>query len=122
MAGILVASSTNSVSQTLGPQYLLPAYAAAFLGTTQIKMGRFNIWGSMIAIFLLGTGVIGLQLASGSQICYTDYFNGAALVIAVGGSVFVEKRKGWRQKRRQMRQLNASTLNVRSQPTSPPPS
>jgi hypothetical protein len=46
----------------------------------------------------------------------------AALVIAVGGSVFVEKRKGWRQKRRQMRQLNASTLNVRSQPTSPPPS
>ena len=34
---------------TVGPGYLLPAYAAAFLGSTQFHGGRFNVWGSVIA-------------------------------------------------------------------------
>ncbi|MCU1659432.1 MAG: rbsC [Pseudonocardiales bacterium] len=92
IAGILLASSVNSTNQTLGPSYLLPAYAGAFLGATQIHRGRFNVWGTLLAIFLLGTGVQGLQLV-GAQLWVTDVFNGAALIGAVSVAVTVERRR-----------------------------
>jgi ribose transport system permease protein len=99
IAGVLLASSVNSVSETLGPSYLLPAYAGAFLGATQIKRGRFNIWGTLLAMALLGTGVQGLQLA-GAQLYVTDYFNGAALIGAVSVVVILERRRGRRERKR----------------------
>jgi ribose transport system permease protein len=92
VGGILLASSVNSADQTLGPSYLLPAYAGAFLGATQIKPGRFNIWGTLIAIYLLETGVEGLQLV-GASLWVTDLFNGAALLGAVSVAIVVEKRR-----------------------------
>ena len=45
---------------TAGTPYLLPAFAAAFLGATQLKRGRFNAGGTIIAVLLLGTGLTGL--------------------------------------------------------------
>jgi len=41
-----------------------------------------NVPGTLIAIFLLATGVKGLQLA-GAPAYINDLFNGAALIIAV---------------------------------------
>jgi ribose transport system permease protein len=67
---------------TFGPTLLLPAFAAAFLGSTQLQPGRFNVWGSMLAIFVLATGVEGFQLVSGAQ-WVGDMFNGVALILAV---------------------------------------
>lgn len=87
LAGVLLASKLATATPDLGPGYLLPAFAAAFLGTTQLKPGRFNVWGTLIAIFLLATGVKGLQLA-GAADWVTDLFNGAALIIAVGLSLW----------------------------------
>jgi ribose transport system permease protein len=92
IGGIMLASSVDSSSQTLGPAYLLPSYAGCYLGATQIKPGRFNIWGTLIAIYLLGTGVEGLQL-TGANLWVTDLFNGAALIGAVSVAVTVEKRR-----------------------------
>src|SRR4029078_10851328 len=63
-AGIVLASTLQSGSPAGGPPYLLPAYAAAFLGATQLKHGRFNAWGTIIAVLLLGTGTTGLALAN----------------------------------------------------------
>ncbi len=97
-AGILLAAKVGSVSNEAGPPYLLPAFAACFLGTTQIKLGRFNVWGTMIALYLLATGVKGLQLAGG-QLWVTDLFNGVALVGAVSLAVLSEKRRGARVKK-----------------------
>jgi len=97
VAGILLASSINSANQGLGPAYLLPAYAAAFLGTTQLKLGRFNVWGTLLAIYLLGTGIQGLQLAGG-QLWVTDLFNGVALIGAVSLSLVLQRRRGRREK------------------------
>ena len=54
----------GSGSPTAGTPYLLPAFAAAFLGATQLKHGRFNAGGTIIAVLLLGTGVTGLALAN----------------------------------------------------------
>jgi len=91
-SGVLLSSQLGSVSQTIGPSYLLPAYAACFLGTTQLKPERFNVWGTMIALYLLATGVEGLQLV-GAQLWVTDLFNGAALIGAVSIAVVSERRR-----------------------------
>jgi ribose transport system permease protein len=92
IAGVLVAAEIGEVSPTVGPPYLLPAFAACLLGTTQIKVGRFNVWGTLVAIILLATGVEGVQLAGG-QLWFTDLFNGVALIGAVSVSVWAGKRK-----------------------------
>ena len=63
-AGIVLASTLGSGSPTAGTPYLLPAFAAVFLGATQLKNGRFNAGGTIIAVLLLGTGTTGLALAA----------------------------------------------------------
>jgi ribose transport system permease protein len=83
LAGILVSSRLGTGDPTIGPAYLLPAFSAAFLGSTQFRGGRFNVWGTVVAVYVLAAGVKGLQLA-GAPIWIPDLFNGAALLIAVG--------------------------------------
>jgi len=107
LAGLLVVAKIGSVSPTLGPAYLLPSFAACFLGTTQIKLGRFNVWGSVLAIYLLATGVTGLQLVGG-QAWITDLFNGAALILAVGIAVASQGGQQLKLGRRRNRQRNAT--------------
>lgn len=82
LAGILTAGQLGAEDPTIGPQYLLPAYAAAFLGATTIKPGRFNAWGTVFALYLLATGITGLQLL-GAPFWVEPVFNGSALTIAV---------------------------------------
>jgi len=81
-AGIVLAAELGSASPDVGGPYLLPAFSAVFLGATQVFPGRVNVPGTLIAIFLLATGVKGLQLA-GAPSYINDLFNGAALIIAV---------------------------------------
>jgi ribose transport system permease protein len=69
---------------------LLPAYAAAFLGSTQIRPGYFNPWGTIISVYVLATGVKGLQLA-GAPIWIPDVFNGLALMAAVSLAVIRQR-------------------------------
>jgi ribose transport system permease protein len=81
LAGVLFVSLTGP-SLTFGPTLLLPAFAAVFLGSTQLVQDRFNVWGTLLAIFVLATGVQGLQLVSGVQ-WIGSMFNGVALLGAV---------------------------------------
>ena len=60
LAGVFY-SSLSGPSLTFGSALLLPAFAAAFLGSTQLKPGRFNVWGTVLAVYVLATGVQGLQ-------------------------------------------------------------
>jgi ribose transport system permease protein len=80
--GIVLASTLSSGSPTAGAPYLLPAFAAAFLGATQLKHGRFNAWGTVIAVLLLGTGITGLQLA-GAPPWARDMFVGVVLIASL---------------------------------------
>lgn len=93
IAGVLYASTIGTTNQNDGPPYLLPAFTAAFLGATQIKPGVFNVWGTFIAVYLLGTGVDGLQLVGG-KLWITDVFNGAALIIAVSSALIGDRLRG----------------------------
>lgn len=83
LAGLLITSQISAGDPSIGPGYLLPAIAAAVLGSTQLRGGRYNVWGTVIAAYVLATGVKGLQLA-GAPVWIPDLFNGAALLIAVG--------------------------------------
>ena len=85
LAGVMF-SSLNGPSLNFGGTLLLPAFAAAFLGSTQLTPGRFNVWGTLLAIYVLATGVQGLQLVSGAS-WLSDMFNGVALIIAVALSI-----------------------------------
>lgn len=81
-AGVVLAAKLGTGNPTSGPPYLLPAFSAVFLGATQIKAGRVNVLGTLIAIYLLATGIKGLQLA-GAPVFLNDLFNGLALILAV---------------------------------------
>ena len=94
-AGVILAAQIGSASPDVGGPYLLPAFSAVFLGATQVFPGRVNVPGTLIAIFLLATGVKGLQLA-GAPSYINDLFNGAALIIAVAlaARAYASQRKG----------------------------
>lgn len=81
VGGVLLAAQVGNGSTTTGPGYLLPSIAALFLGATQVRE-RANVLGTIIAIFVLGTGIKGLQLA-GAATWVTDVFNGGVLILAI---------------------------------------
>jgi ribose transport system permease protein len=93
IAGVLYASTIGTTNQNDGPPYLLPAFTAAFLGATMLKPGMFNVWGTIIAVYLLGTGVQGLQLLGG-EVWITYLFNGAALLLAVSSALISDRLRG----------------------------
>jgi ribose transport system permease protein len=86
LAGVLQTATSGSASPDFGPSFLLPAFAACFLGATVIKPGRFNTLGTVVALLLLAVGIDGLQL-SGAPYWVGPVFNGTALLLAVGLSV-----------------------------------
>jgi ribose/xylose/arabinose/galactoside ABC-type transport system permease subunit len=87
LAGLLESSQLSTGDPTIGAGYLLPAISAVFLGSTQFRAGRMNVWGTVVAAYVIATGVKGLQLA-GLPIWIPDLFNGVALLLAVGLATF----------------------------------
>ncbi|MDQ2850556.1 MAG: ABC transporter permease, partial [Actinomycetota bacterium] len=83
LGGLLLTSQLSAGDPTVGPGFLLPVLAAVFFGSTQFRGGRFNIWGTVVAAYVLAVGVKGLQLA-GLPVWIPDLFNGTALLLAVG--------------------------------------
>jgi ribose transport system permease protein len=92
-AGVLLLAQLRLASYDVGPPYLLAAFSAAFLGATQIKAGRVNVLGTLIAVYLLAVGVDGLQLA-GAPVYINTLFGGIALLAAVTLAVVTARRRG----------------------------
>ena len=86
IAGIIFTMRIGATSLDAGTPYLLPAFAAVFLGATQFKGGNVNVPGTLVAVFVLAIGVKGVQLL-GSPFWVDDLFNGCALIIAVALAV-----------------------------------
>jgi len=86
IAGVLETATVGAAHPDVGPQFLLPAFAAAFLGATTIQPGRFNVLGTVVALFLLAVGIAGFQQL-GAPFWVSPVFNGTALLIAVGLAV-----------------------------------
>jgi ribose transport system permease protein len=102
VAGIVLASIIGSGDPTAGPPYLLSAFAAAFLGATQLRGGRFNPPGTLIAILLLGPGVTGLGLAAQPQ-WTQNMFTGVVLIAALAATGAQRRGKArgswWRRRK-----------------------
>ena len=92
LAGVLYAGTTGAADPSSGLTYLLPAFAAAFLGSTSIEPGRFNPWGATVAVYFLVTGITGLSIL-GVRTFVQDLFYGGALVVAVALSQIVRGRE-----------------------------
>lgn len=90
LAGVVYVGTSASADPSSGQSLLLPAFAAAFLGSTAIAPGRFNAWGTLAAVYFLGTGVNGLSLL-GLQVYIHNLFYGGALIIAVALSIFLRR-------------------------------
>lgn len=90
-AGVLQTGTVGSASPSTGPAFLLPAYAAAFLGATTIRRGRFNVWGTLVGVLVLAVGVSGLNLL-GAPFWVAPVFNGLALLLAVSFAAILATR------------------------------
>lgn len=91
-AGVVLGSRLGVGQSSVGPEYLLPAFVGALLGATSVHPGRANVWGTVIAVFLLGTAVAGLQ-QFGAQFYTQPIFSGALLVVAVAVAGYVSRRR-----------------------------
>jgi ribose transport system permease protein len=91
-AGVMYAGTTGAADPTSGASFLLPAFAASFLGATSITPGRFNARGTFIAVYFLVTGITGLQLL-GVQSFVQQLFYGGALIVAVALSRLTRGRR-----------------------------
>jgi ribose transport system permease protein len=90
MSGVVLVAVSGTGNPELGPNFTLPAIAAAFLGATTLQPGRYNVWGSVTAVFFLAVSVNGLTLW-GAAPWVSDVFNGAALLAGVGLAVYAGK-------------------------------
>ncbi len=97
LAGVFY-GSLSGPSLSFGGGLLLPAFAAVFLGSTQITPGRFNVWGSVLSIYVLATGVRGLQLVTDVQ-WLDSMFSGVALITAVAVAVGRQRSANERKRR-----------------------
>ncbi|MEN3184276.1 MAG: ABC transporter permease [Atribacterota bacterium] len=89
LAGIVLASRLGSAHPTGGGGYLMPSYAAAFLGTTIFREGEANIWGTFVGALIMGV------LANGLTILNVPYFLQDILtgIILIGALVLRASRK-----------------------------
>ena len=89
LAGVLISigaifalGQNGAANAGFGPELLLPAYAAAFLGVITYRPGYYNIPGAVIAILLMAVGFNGLNLL-GAPFWVQPIFNGSVLIVAV---------------------------------------
>lgn len=91
IGGVLSAAATGGFDPNVSQSYLLPTFAATFLGTAVLFPGRFNPLGSLVAIYFLATGILGLQLL-GVPAWVSSVFYGGVLVVAVTISTVLHRR------------------------------
>jgi ribose transport system permease protein len=91
LGGVITAAATGGFDASSSQQYLLPIFAATFLGTALLEPGKFNPLGTLLAVFFLETGIIGLELL-GAAGWVSDVFYGGVLVIAVTISTVLHRR------------------------------
>ncbi len=90
--GVILAAELRVGQSAIGPEYLLPAFAAVLFGATSIDPGRVNVWGTVLAVLVLAVAVSGLQ-QEGAQAFVDPLFNGGMLIVAVAISAHVTARR-----------------------------
>jgi len=92
LAGCVLGAKLRIGQANVGLDFLLPALVGAFLGSTTIKPGRVNVWGSVFGILILAVGISGIQLLGGAFFV-EPLFNGTTLVVAIALAAFAQRRR-----------------------------
>lgn len=82
IVGIILTSQGGSYTPDAGAPYLLPAYAAAFLGAACFRPGEFNVPGTIVGVLFLGTIQTGLTMLN-LQTYLINLVQGGILIAAV---------------------------------------
>jgi ribose transport system permease protein len=105
IGGALYGANLGAAGNSTGPTLLLPAFAGAFLGSTTITPGRFNVLGTIVAVLLLAFTVSGLQQV-GVQPWIESVVQGVALVAAVAFSSWAIRMRTARLRDAQLQLLS----------------
>jgi ribose transport system permease protein len=93
VAGILLVGTEGTADpSTASISTVVPALAAAFLGFTTWQPGRYNVPGTILALFFLGALTSGLALV-GAAPWVTDSVNGAVVIVAVAIGVQIKRKR-----------------------------
>ena len=98
-AGVMLASRLQIGQASVGLEFLLPALVGAFLGSTTIRPGRVNVWGTLVGVAILAIGISGIQQFGGAF--YVEpLFNGLTLLVSIGIAGWAQQRRNRSIKRR----------------------
>jgi len=92
LAGVMLASKLHIGQASVGLEYLLPALVGAFLGSTTIKSGRVNVWGTMVGVAILAVGISGIQ-QFGGEFYVEPLFDGVTLLIAICIAGYAQRKR-----------------------------
>jgi ribose transport system permease protein len=106
IGGALYGANLGAASNATGPTLLLPAFAGAFLGSTAISPGRYNVIGTVVAVLLLAFTVSGLEQV-GVAPWIEAVVQGVALVAAVAISSWAIRLRSARLRDAQLALLSA---------------
>lgn len=91
-AGVVLASQLQIGQASVGLDYLLPALVGVFLGSTTIKPGRVNVWGTLVGVVVLAVGISGIQQL-GADFYVEPLFNGVTLIGSIGIAGFAQRKR-----------------------------
>jgi ribose transport system permease protein len=104
VGGIILGSRVGAASSDVGSTLLIQAFAGAFLGATAFAPGRFNIPGTLVAVYVGGVAVTGLEQL-GASLWVEPVFQGGVLFIAVGLSAWTGRYRAARARQARLREL-----------------
>ncbi len=113
LAGLVLGARLGTASPNTGSSLLLPAFAGAFLGATTVQPGRFNVVGTVIAVYSLSIAVSGFT-QMGAPFWFEAVFNGTALIVAVALSSWLITVQSSRARARELKLLEAERAGIRA--------
>ena len=90
--GVILASKLRIGQAGVGLEYLLPALVGVFLGSTTIRPGRVNVWGTVVAVLVLAVGISGIQ-QFGGEFYVEPLFNGGTLIAAIALAGYSQRNR-----------------------------
>lgn len=111
IGGVLIGSRLGAATGEGGIQLVIPAFASAFLGATAFWPGRFNVLGTLVAVYVIAVAVTGLQQL-GVALWVEPVFEGAMLFVAVGLSAWTVRLRARRAKLARLRELERRALDL----------
>jgi ribose transport system permease protein len=117
LAGLVYTARQGSLTPQFGTGFLLPTFAAAFLGSVTLTRRSFHIVGTVIGVYLIETGTVGLLTVGGPA--YTQQlFAGAVLILATIGARYrgrgMTPHRRWSEIRRGRRSPVAAAADFKA--------